>query len=79
MNRERMEKVIQVIRESTETDQEITGDTALYEDLGLASGEVYVLLGDLEEAFHTSVPAAWLRRVRTVQDLCQVISEASGQ
>ena len=38
------EKTMEVIRESTETEMDITEDTGLYEDMGLASVEAYVLL-----------------------------------
>ena len=40
-------RVFEVIRESTETEEEISEDTLLYEDMGLASVEVYVMLCDL--------------------------------
>lgn len=73
-NEELIEKVKNVIQVSTETDLEISEETALYEDMGLASIEVYVLLSDLEEAFNIAIPAAELRKVRTVRDLCQVVS-----
>ena len=44
-------RVLEVIRKSTETEEEIGEDTQLYEDMGLASVEVYVMLCDLEEEF----------------------------
>ena len=37
-------RVLEVIRKSTETEEEIGEDTQLYEDMGLASLEVYFIL-----------------------------------
>ena len=70
---EAKQKIIEVIVESTETDMEIGEDTELYEDMGLASVEVYVMLCDLEEVFGISIPASALRRIRKVGDLCELV------
>lgn len=66
-------RVLEVIRKSTETEEEIGEDTQLYEDMGLASVEVYVMLCDLEEVFEISIPASTLREVRTAGDLCRLV------
>ena len=60
---EAKQKIIEVIVESTETEMEIGEDTALYEDMGLASVEV----------FGISIPASALRRIRKVGDLCELV------
>ena len=70
---EAKQKIIEVIVESTETDMEVKEDTALYEDMGLASVEVYVMLCDLEEVFGISIPASALRQIRTAGDLCDLV------
>lgn len=67
------EKTMEVIRESTETELDITEDTGLYEDMGLASVEAYVLLCDLEDTFGIKIPASELRKVGTVGDLCRLV------
>ena len=67
------EKTMEVIRESTETELDLTEDTGLYEDMGLASVEVYVMLCDLEEVFGISIPASALRQIRTAGDLCDLV------
>lgn len=67
-------RVMQVIRESTETEEELSENTTLYEELGLASVELYVLLCDLEDAFGITISAAALREVRTVGEICQVVN-----
>lgn len=71
--KEAKEKILEVIVESTETDMEVKEDTALYEDMGLASVEVYVMLCDLEEVFGISIPASALRQIRTAGDLCDLV------
>lgn len=68
-------RTFEVIQESTETEEELSEDTLLYEDMGLASVEVYVMLCDLEEAFGIKIPVASLREVRTVGDLCRIVGE----
>ena len=67
------QKILEVIAESTETELEVTEDTTLYEEMGLASVEAYVLLSDLEEAFGVRIPASALRNVRTTGDLCALV------
>ena len=53
--------------------EEIPEDTTLYEEMGLASVEAYVLLSDLEEEFGVRIPASALRNVRTTGDLCSLV------
>lgn len=67
------QEIIQVIVEATETELTLTEGTGLFEDMGLSSVEVVVMLSDLEEAFGIDIPASELRRVRTVGDLCQLV------
>lgn len=66
-------EVIEIIKESTETEQEVIEETNLFTDLGLASVEVVVLVGDLEERFGIDIPATRLREVKTVSELCNTI------
>ena len=67
------EKTMEVIRESTETELDLTEDTGLYEDMGLASVEAYVLLCDLEDTSGIKIPASELRKVGTAGDLCRLV------
>ena len=62
------QKILEVI-----ADLELTEDTTLYEEMGLASVEAYVLLSDLEEEFGVRIPASALRNVRTTGDLCSLV------
>ena len=67
------QEIIQVIVDATETELTLTEGTGLFEDMGLSSVEVVVMLSDLEEAFGVDIPASELRSVRTVGDLCQLV------
>ena len=66
-------KIIEVIKESTETEITLTSETELFADMGLSSVEVVVMLGDLEDAFGIDIPAADIRDVRTVGELSDLI------
>ena len=66
-------KIIEVIKESTETEITLTPETELFADMGLSSVEVVVMLGDLEDAFGIDIPAADIRDVRTVGELSDLI------
>ena len=66
-------KIIEVIKESTETEMTLTPDTELFADMGLSSVEVVVMLGDLEDAFGIDIPAADIRNVRTIGELSDLI------
>lgn len=64
-------EIIRVIIDSTETEMEITENTHFFNDMGLTSIEVVVLLADLEEAFGITISASEIRQVKTVGDMCQ--------
>lgn len=67
------QEVIRVIKDSTETEIEISESTQLFGEMGLSSVEAVVMLADLEEAFGIDIPAANLRKVRTVGDICELV------
>ena len=66
-------KIIEVIKESTETEITLTSETELFADMGRSSVEVVVMLGDLEDAFGIDIPAADIRNVRTIGELSDLI------
>ncbi|MDD7738622.1 MAG: acyl carrier protein [Fusicatenibacter sp.] len=66
-------KVLEVIVSSTETELPVTEQTELFGDLGLASVEVFVMLGELEDVFDVEIPASRLGCVRTAKDLCDLV------
>ena len=67
---EAKKEIFRVIVESTETELEVTEDTSLVKDMGLSSVEVFVLLGDLEDAFGIRIP-------RSVEHTCALQSHVS--
>lgn len=78
--KEAEQKVLELIAKAAEAETEVREETLLYEDLGLASVEVYVMLCELEETFGINLSAAALRDVCTVGDLCNlVMKELQGK
>lgn len=67
------EKVFEMIALSSESEIQINEETSLYEDINLASIEVYVLLHDLEKQFRVKIPAEELRKVYTAGDLYSLV------
>ena len=66
-------EIFSVIRESTETEIELTEDTHIINEMGLSSIEAMMLISDLDQHFGINIPTSLLRDVRTVHDLCQVV------
>ena len=71
LNRE----ILTVVRDSTETEMEITEDTHLIRQMGLSSVEIMMMVSDLEDAFGVEISASDLRHVQTVGDLCRVVAD----
>ena len=66
-------EVLRIIKESTETELKVTEETSLFADMGLASVEVVVMVGELEETFGIDISASCLRDVRMAGDLCNTV------
>ena len=66
-------EIFSVIRESTETEMELTEDTHIINEMGLSSIEAMMLISDLDQHFGINIPTSLLRDVRTVRDLCKVV------
>ena len=73
--RQVIEKVIDIIVEASETEEEVTENTALIDDMGVSSMEAILILGDLENEFGIDLPISGLRTVKTVGDLAQHVIE----
>lgn len=69
------EEIMEVIRESTETEVDFDMDTLLIEDMGLASIEVMVLLNDLESEFDVDFEPDDLLQVRCIGDLVKLVED----
>ncbi len=66
-------EIFSVIRESTETEVELTNDTHIVNEMGLSSIETMMLISDLDQHFGINIPTSRLRDVRTIRDLVQVV------
>ncbi len=51
------------------TDEEITPDSRLKNDLGLDSISLFTLISEFEERFHIEIPDEDLNRIYTVKDV----------
>lgn len=70
------ERIKVILADMTGTDaEEIQDEDAIIDDLGLASIEIYDLLVELEVEFSIKIPERVLKRVSTVEDMADVISE----
>ena len=73
-----IEKVIEIIKDSADIDEEVTLDTRVIEDLGLSSMEAVLILGDLENEFGIDLPVSELHDVVTVSDFCRHVLNKLG-
>ena len=67
------ELVIDIIKNATETELEVTSETHLVQELGLSSVEAMLLFSDLEDRFGIRIPVSTLREIETAGDLAQVV------
>lgn len=65
--------VIDIIKDTTETELELTEHVHLVREMGLSSVEATLLLSDLEDRFNIHIPVASLREIETVGDLCRTV------
>ena len=73
-----LEKVIAVFATMADTDDEITADSELMEDLNISSMDILMLMTTLEEEFKITIPEKEIRKMVTIGDVVQVISEKVG-
>ncbi len=67
------EKLIELIKNYSQTNCSINGDSRLHEDIGLSSLKMLMLIADIEEAFHCKIEWDSLINVKTVSQLAQAI------
>lgn len=67
------QEIIRVMKDSTETEVDITEQTHIINDMSLSSVETMMMISDLEDRFGITIPSSSLRDIRTVQDLCDLI------
>lgn len=69
-------RVEQIIRQQTGSDEVLTSETDLLNDLAIDSLELVELGLVLEKAFRTKLPRAEVRHCMTVGELTQLVEQA---
>lgn len=65
--------IIETIVEITGTEAEITPDSLIVRDLGISSMQLLAMLSELEDAFDVDLNVRKIRKVKTIDDLCNYI------
>ena len=75
MNNEILSRVMEMFANLTDTDAEITEESELMEDLEISSMDVLYVISCLEEEFKIKVPEKLLRKVVTVGDVVEIVTD----
>ena len=68
-----LQRVIDLFATMADTEDEITADSELIDDLGISSMDVLFLISSLEEEFKIKVPEKAIRKMVTVGDVAETI------
>ena len=68
-----LQRVIDLFATIADTEDEITEDSELIEDLGISSMDVLFLMSSLEEEFKIKVSEKEIRKMATIGDVTEVI------
>ena len=68
-----LEKVISVFASIAETEDDITSDSELMEDLNISSMDTLMMMTVLEEEFKISIPEKEIREMYTVGDVADIV------
>lgn len=68
-----LDKIIDIMRDVCEIEDEITLQSRFVEDFGISSLDMFNLISELEEEFDVSIPTRKLQSIRTVADLMAFI------
>lgn len=68
-----LERVVEIMRDVCEIEDEITLQSRFVEDFGISSLEMFNLISEIEEEFDVSIPTRKLQGVRVVADLIELI------
>ena len=75
MNREGiLQRVIALFATMADTDDEITAESELIEDLGISSMDVLFLISSLEEEFQIKVSEKAFRKIVTIGDVVDTVA-----
>lgn len=64
-----LNKIIDIMRDVCEIEEEITLESRFVEDFGISSLEMFQLITEIEEEFDVSIPTRKLQSIRCVADL----------
>ncbi len=70
-----LKKVIAIMQDVCEIEDEITIESRFVEDFGISSLEMFKLISEIEEEFDVSIPTRKLQGIRNVQDLINEIEK----
>ena len=70
-----LEKLIEIIREVCEIEDEITPESRFVEDFGLSSLDMFRLISEVEESFDISINTRKLQKIRVVADLVKELEQ----
>ena len=70
-----LEKVIEILRDVCELEDEITLESRFVEDFGISSLEMFQFISEIEEEFDVSINTRKLQGIRSVADLLNELSK----
>ena len=70
-----LERIIEIMRDVCEIEEEITLQSRFIEDFGISSLEMFQLITEIEEEFDVSIPTRKLQGIRSVADLMNELTK----
>lgn len=70
-----LEKLIEIIRDVCEIEDEITPESRFVEDFGLSSLDMFRLISEVEESFDVTINTRKLQKIRVVSDLVKELDK----
>lgn len=70
-----LEKIIKIMQDVCEIEDEITLESRFVEDFGISSLEMFQLITEIEEEFDISIPTRKLQGIRSVADLMNELTK----
>lgn len=70
-----LDKIIEILRDVCEVEDEVTLESRFVEDFGISSLEMFQFISEIEEEFDVSINTRKLQGIRTVADLINEIEK----
>lgn len=70
-----LEKLIEIIRDVCEIEDEITLESRFVEDFGLSSLDMFRLITEVEDSFDVSINTRKLQKIQVVADLVKELDK----